>query len=200
MYHSGISQLPSELLLTWPANLLAESFYFVHLISRCMCAKQYKNPVPTVDVIIQRDFQILFVKRKKNPFKQYLALPGGFVDEGETVEVAATREVRAETSLDVELTDILGVYSDPKRDPRGHIMSTVFIGKILDNSNDKAIAGDDALELEWIMLEDTDNRSFAFDHKKILSDYRKWKKTGGTFWSTKGKDTNSTRKPIMSNA
>jgi 8-oxo-dGTP diphosphatase len=160
-----------------------------------MCTNQYKNPIPTVDVIIQTDFQILFVKRKNDPFKQYLALPGGFVDEGETVEVAARREVREETSLDVELTDILGVYSDPKRDPRGHIMSTVFIGKILDNNKNKAIAADDASELEWIKLEDIDNRSFAFDHKEILSDYRKWKKDGGTFWSTKYKDTNSTRKP-----
>jgi len=158
-----------------------------------MCTNQYKNPIPTVDVIIQSEFQILFVKRKKNPFKQYLALPGGFVDEGETVEIAARREVREETSLDVELTDILGVYSDPKRDPRGHIMSTVFIGKILDHNKNKGIAGDDASELEWINEEDTDNRSFAFDHNKILSDYRKWKKTGGTFWSTKDKDANSNR-------
>jgi 8-oxo-dGTP diphosphatase len=158
-----------------------------------MCTNQYKNPIPTVDVIIQSEFQILFVKRKKNPFKQYLALPGGFVDEGETVEVAARREVREETFLDVELTDILGVYSDPKRDPRGHIMSTVFIGKILDHNKNKAIAGDDASELEWIKEEDTDNRSFAFDHNKILSDYRKWKKTGGTFWSTKDKDADSNR-------
>jgi 8-oxo-dGTP diphosphatase len=158
-----------------------------------MSAKQHKNPIPTVDVVIQRDSQILFVKRKKEPFKEYLALPGGFVDEGETVEDAARREVREEASLDIELTDILGVYSDPKRDPRGHNMSTVFIGKILDNSNNKvkAIARDDASELEWINLEATDNRSLAFDHKKILSDYRKRKKSGGTFWSSKHLDTNS---------
>jgi 8-oxo-dGTP diphosphatase len=158
-----------------------------------MSAKQHKNPIPTVDVVIQRDSEILFVKRKKEPFKEYLALPGGFVDEGETVEDAARREVREEASLDIELTDILGVYSDPKRDPRGHNMSTVFIGKILDNSNNKvkAIARDDASELEWINLEATDNGSLAFDHKKILSDYRKWKKSGGTFWSSKHLDTNS---------
>jgi len=155
-----------------------------------MCAKHYKNPIPTVDVIIQSDSQILLVKRKKNPFERYLALPGGFVNEGETVEVAAKREVTEETSLYVELIDILGVYSDPKRDPRGHIISTVFVGEILDNNNNNAIAGDDASELVWIKEEDIDNGSFAFDHKKILSDYKKWKKSGGTFWSTKDKDTN----------
>ena len=96
-----------------------------------MKEQRYKNPVPTVDIIIQRDPQILLVKRKKEPFRGLFALPGGFVNEGERVEDAAKREAKEETSLDIELVDILGVYSDPNRDPRGHIMSTVFVGKIL---------------------------------------------------------------------
>ena len=95
----------------------------------------YKNPVPAVDAIIQMDTQILLVKRKNEPFRGYMAIPGGFVNEGETVEDAAKREVREETSLDIELVDILGVYSDPKRDPRGHIMSTVFIAYVPVNRN-----------------------------------------------------------------
>ena len=95
-----------------------------------MNEQSYRNPTPTVDTIIQKDSQILLVKRKNEPFKGYFALPGGFVNEGEKVEVAAKREVMEETALDVELVDILGVYSDPNRDPRGHIMSTVFIGLI----------------------------------------------------------------------
>ena len=98
-----------------------------------MSEKQSNNPIPVVDVIIQQDSEVLFAKRKKEPFKGYLGLPGGFVNIGETIEEAARREVKEETSLDIELTDILGVYSDPQRDPRGHIMSTVFIGWIPSN-------------------------------------------------------------------
>jgi 8-oxo-dGTP diphosphatase len=152
-----------------------------------MSEKQSNNPIPVVDVIIQQDFEVLFAKRKKEPFKGYLGLPGGFVNIGETVEDAARREVKEETSLDIELTDILGVYSDPQRDPRGHIMSTVFIGRVLSNKNvkDMATAQDDALEIEWLDLSTIDKKSLAFDHKVILSHYKKRKESGGTFWSTK---------------
>jgi ADP-ribose pyrophosphatase YjhB (NUDIX family) len=134
------------------------------------------NPTPAIDAVIQKDSQILLIRRKNEPYKDQLAFPGGFVNEGERVEDAVEREVKEETSLDIELIDILGVYSDPSRDPRGHIMSTVFIGRI---SNDKdtiqALAQDDALEIEWINLEEVDNTRFALDHKKIISDYKKWK-------------------------
>jgi 8-oxo-dGTP diphosphatase len=155
-----------------------------------MKEKQYRNPTPAIDTIIEKDSQILLVKRKNEPFKGYLVLPGGFLNEGEKVEDAAKREVKEETSLDIELIDILGVYSDPMRDPREHIMSTIFIGKI-SHSNDKAeaLAQDDAAAIEWINLEVIDNRSFGFDHKKILSDYKKWKQSDGTFWSSKDKGT-----------
>jgi len=114
------------------------------------------------------------IKRKNEPFKGYLALPGGFVNEGEKVEDAAKREVKEETSIDIYLTDILGVYSDPNRDPRGRIMSTVFIGELA-SSNDTidAKAQDDAEEIEWIPLNEIDNRIFGFDHRKILLDYKK---------------------------
>ncbi len=142
-----------------------------------MSDSQHRNPIPTVDTIIQSDSQILFVKRKKDPFKDRLAFPGGFVNEGEKVEDAAKREVKEETSLDIELDGILGVYSDPNRDPRGHIMSTVFIEKIpkdsSSSSNTEPIAGDDAAEIKWVDLESIDSKTFAFDHKKILSDYKK---------------------------
>jgi 8-oxo-dGTP diphosphatase len=155
-----------------------------------MKEQRYRNPTPTVDTIIQRDSRILLVKRKNELFKGYLVLPGGFVNEGERVEDAAKREVKEETSLDIELLDILGVYSDPTRDPRGHMMSTVFIGKISSN-NDKvdAVAQDDASAIEWISLEVIDTRNVGFDHKRIISDYKTWKTSGGTFWSSKDKDT-----------
>jgi 8-oxo-dGTP diphosphatase len=151
-----------------------------------MSDKQHKNPIPTVDTIIQRDSQILFVKRKKDPFKDRLAFPGGFVNEGEKVEDAAKREVKEETSLDVDLVGILGVYSDPNRDPRGHIMSTVFIGKISNSSNNtEPLAGDDAAAIKWIDIETIDSEMFGFDHKKILMDFKKWKKNKETYWSSK---------------
>lgn len=150
-----------------------------------MKEQRYKNPTPTVDAIIQKDSQILLVKRKKDPFKGYLVLPGGFVNEGERVEDAAKREIKEETSLDIELIDILGVYSEPKRDPRGHIMSTVFIGKISSSDKVDAMARDDAAAIEWLNLEEVDNTRFGFDHKKIISDYVRWKQFGGTFWSSK---------------
>jgi len=147
--------------------------------------QQHKNPIPTVDTIIQRDSQILFVKRKRDPFKEHFVFPGGFVNEGEKVEDAALREVKEETSLSVELVDILGVYSDPSRDPRGYVMSTVFIGKISDNDKNEAKAGDDAGAIQWIDLEDVDIKIFGFDHKTIISDYKKWKQFKGTYWSSR---------------
>ncbi len=152
---------------------------------------QHKNPIPTVDTIIQRNSQILFVKRKKDPFKDSLAFPGGFVNEGEKVEDAAKREVMEETSLDIELDGILGVYSDPSRDPRGHIMSTVFIGKIPKDSSGNStepVPGDDAAEIKWVDIESIGSETFAFDHRKILSDYKKWRQTKETFWSSKDKN------------
>jgi len=144
--------------------------------------KEYRNPTPTADIILQRDSKILMVRRKKDPFKGQLALPGGFINEGETAEEAARREAIEETSLEVEPIEILGVYSDPKRDPRKHIMSTVFVGIIVGGS-DKA--GDDAESIEWVELGNIEKQEIAFDHVQILRDYKKWKTSDGTFWSTK---------------
>jgi 8-oxo-dGTP diphosphatase len=153
-----------------------------------MSTIQHKNPIPTVDVIIERDSRILMVRRKNEPYRAFLALPGGFVKEGERIEDAARREANEETSLNVGLADILGVYSDPKRDPRGHIISTVFVGlNPVDNDTEllHASAHDDAAEIEWIDLEALDDSDIAFDHKKVLLDYKAWKVSRGTFWSSK---------------
>src|SRR5918912_2825698 len=141
-----------------------------------------RNPTPTVDVILQKGSEILLIKRKNKAFEDHLALPGVRVNEGEKVETAALREVREETSLEIEPVDILGVYSDPQRDPRRHILTVVFIGIILKGiPNPK----DDSSEIQWIKLEDIQKKDLAFDHKQILSDYIQWRKTGGTFWSSK---------------
>jgi 8-oxo-dGTP diphosphatase len=147
--------------------------------------KIYKNPTPTTDVIITREEEILVVKRKRNPFKDELAIPGGFVNQNETVEQAAVREIMEETALPIRLKEILGVYSDPKRDPRKHIITTVFIGEIIGNKKIEPVAGDDASAIKWISIGSISDFKFAFDHKRILNDFVRWKHMRGTYWSTK---------------
>ena len=136
-----------------------------------------------VDGIVERDHKLLMVRRKKDPFKGSLSFPGGKVDEGERVEDALKRELKEETNLDIEPTDILGVYSDPSRDPRGHRIYITFIATI--KSGD-AKAADDAESIEWLSI--NEQQDLAFDHNKILKDYRHWKKTNGTYCSTKNTD------------
>ena len=153
-----------------------------------MSSRRYKNPIPTVDIVIEQASKILMIRRRNEPYRGYLALPGGFVNEGERVEDAARREVNEETSLDICLMDILGVYSDPNRDPRGHLMSTVFVGMIpVDKGTEpiQASAHDDAAEIIWLNLEALENSDIAFDHRKILFDYKVWKESRGTFWSSR---------------
>jgi ADP-ribose pyrophosphatase YjhB (NUDIX family) len=133
---------------------------------------------------MQKGSKVLMVRRKKEPFAGRLALPGGFVNEGETAEDAARREVNEETGLEVEPVDILGVYSDPARDPRRHTLTVVFVA-IMVGGKDQA--SDDAAGIEWIELANVQKMKdkIAFDHARILGDYRNWKSAGGTFWSTK---------------
>lgn len=133
-------------------------------------AEGYRNPVPTVDIIIEieegaEEPGVVLIRRKNPP--QGWALPGGFVDYGESLEAAAVREAREETSLDVELVRQFHTYSDPSRDPRGHTVSTVFIARALG-----APAGaDDAMEAR-IFRPDELPGPIAFDHAAILRDYR----------------------------
>ncbi len=150
-----------------------------------MSSNKHKNPVPTVDGIINnKKNQILFIKRKNDPFKNHLSLPGGFINYGETAEDAIKREIAEETSLNVEPLEILGVYSDPNRDPRGHIMTAVFICLNLEDIVEGK-AGDDAENLFWIDLDKINDQELAFDHKLIIQDYQKWRTDSSTFWSTK---------------
>ena len=145
--------------------------------------KNYRNPMPTVDIILQQESNILLIKRKNDPFKDHLSLPGGFVNEGELVEEAAKRETWEETSLTIEPIEILGVYSDPNRDPRGHVLSVVWVAIVV---NGVARANDDSIEVQWVPLNDIDSTRLAFDHKQILLDYIQWRKADrGTYWSSK---------------
>ncbi len=123
----------------------------------------YKNPIPTVDVVIEANNGIVLIERKHEPFGW--ALPGGHVNYGETVEEAAVREVKEETSLDIKLLKLLGVYSDPKRDPRNHKISIVFLAK----AYGKLIAGDDAKRVGIFRPDELPE--LAFDHRVILEDY-----------------------------
>jgi len=125
---------------------------------------KHKNPVPTVDIIIRYMNGIILIKRKNPP--SGWAIPGGFVEYGETLEAAAIREAREETGLEVKLLRQFQCYSDPKRDPREHTISTVFIAE----ASGKAEAGDDAAALE-VFKKDNLPANIAFDHKEILNDY-----------------------------
>jgi len=131
--------------------------------------KKYRNPVPTVDIIIEIQREdgsegIVLIKRKNPPYGW--ALPGGFVDYGESLEESAVREAKEETSLYVKLLYQFHTYSDPKRDPRQHTISTVYVAK----ASGKPKAQDDAQEI-GIFTEEEIQFPLAFDHQKILADY-----------------------------
>ncbi len=123
-----------------------------------------KKPSITVDGVIIKDGKILLIKRKNEPFKGAWALPGGFVEYGETVEKAVLREVKEETGMDAKIKKLVGVYSDPARDPRGHTISIVFLLE----AEGRSKAGSDAKEAKFFDLNDLP--SLAFDHKKIIED------------------------------
>ena len=131
--------------------------------------KEYKNPSPTVDIIIEMknddgDYGIILIKRKNPPYGW--ALPGGFVDYGESLEAAAVREAREETSLEIKLMYQMHTYSDPNRDPRKHTITTVYVAE----AEGIPIAQDDAQEIGIFTRSEIDF-PLAFDHKHILADY-----------------------------
>ena len=127
--------------------------------------ESYHNPTPTVDIIIEVEGGgIVLIMRKNEPIGW--AIPGGFVDYGESLENAAIREAKEETSLDVTLTGQLHTYSKPDRDPRQHTISTVFTAE----GRGTPKAADDAAEIE-IFAENTLPEPIMFDHREILSDY-----------------------------
>ncbi len=129
--------------------------------------RKYAQPAPTADVIIYDEVKgVVLIERSNIPLGY--ALPGGFVDINETVESAAVREMKEETNLDVELLGILGVYSNPNRDPRFHTMSVTYIGKAKDTN--KLKAGDDAKKAHFFKLDNLPN-NLCFDHAKMLEDF-----------------------------
>jgi ADP-ribose pyrophosphatase YjhB (NUDIX family) len=120
-----------------------------------------------VDIIIEMETKgIVLIKRKNPPYGW--AIPGGFVDYGESLEAAAVREAKEETHLDVNFIRQFHTYSDPKRDPRHHSISTVYVAK----GNGVPKAEDDAVEI-GIFIESNLPDEIAFDHRSILNDYFK---------------------------
>jgi len=139
---------------------------------------RYRNPIPTVDIIIEltgleNKAGIILIQRKNPPFGW--ALPGGFVDYNESLEQAAVREAKEETSLDVELLYQFHTYSDPNRDPRQHTITTVYVA----SATGIPQAKDDAVGI-GIFLEENIHFPLAFDHADILKDYFRTKRKEGT--------------------
>jgi len=124
----------------------------------------HKNPLITVDAIIEIDGGIVLIKRKNPPYGW--AIPGGFVDYGETLEAAAVREAKEETCLDVNLVRQFHTYSDPDRDPRHHTVTTMFIATAAGTPQ----AADDAKDI-GIFTRDKLPDDIAFDHRQVLKDY-----------------------------
>ena len=133
------------------------------------------TPAVAVDVVIELVDRpgrpIVLIERRNPPFGW--ALPGGFVDLGESLEQAAVREAREETSLAVRLKALLGCYSDPARDPRGHTVSPVYVAE----ATGEPAAADDARNLAVVDPAQLP-ADLAFDHARILEDYRRWRATG----------------------
>lgn len=130
---------------------------------------EYARPSVTVDVVIvtrDPDPRVLLIRRKKDPFAGTWALPGGFVDPGETLAAAAARELREETGVVGADLEQLAAFGDPGRDPRGWTVSVAFLARV--DAGTKATAADDAAEAGWYPL-DTPPQPLAFDHDQILA-------------------------------
>ena len=132
---------------------------------------EYPRPMVTVDIFLLRIFrdelQVLLVQRAHEPFKGCWALPGGYVDEGESLETAACRELLEETGLSDIVLSQMGAFGDPGRDPRGHTITIVFGGMLPLGRKVSAKAGDDAGALQWFNIRQLP--TLAFDHEKIIN-------------------------------
>lgn len=129
----------------------------------------------TVDAVITaEDDKIIFIRRKNPPYQGSWALPGGFVEYGETVEEAVLREVKEETGISIEIQELLGVYSYPGRDPRGHMITVCFLAL---KTEGYLKADTDAAEVSSFTVHEALEMDLAFDHHEILKDAIKRCKT-----------------------
>ena len=151
-----------------------------------------KTPLLTVDIIIEYQGKIVLVRRMNEPHKGHYALPGGFVDVGETVENAARREAKEETGLDIDIEIVVGVYSDRDHDPRGHAVSICFVA----TGHGKLCAGSDAESVELFEVDYLPK--LAFDHDTMVADGLRYTKNihemnhdGSDLWYIVLEGTNS---------
>ena len=126
------------------------------------------TPLVAVDAVIKYpENSIVLIRRKNPPFKGELALPGGFVNVGESVEEACIRETYEETNINVNIINLIGVFSNPKRDPRGHNISIAFLCEPLPKT-EPPIAKDDAQSVEIVQVSEVESLKLAFDHRDII--------------------------------
>jgi len=125
---------------------------------------EIKTPLLAADAVILFQKGIVLIRRNNPPYQGCFALPGGFVEIGETVEDAAVREAREETGLAIDLLGLVGIYSDPGRDPRGHVVSAAFLSR----GKGELVSGSDARSAEVVPLDNLPR--LAFDHDKIVRD------------------------------
>jgi 8-oxo-dGTP diphosphatase len=152
--------------LTDEGKKLLEDFEKMNGTVQTLSSLGLRSPLVAADGIIMIDNELVLIRRKFYPFEGKLALPGGMVEYDERVEDAVRREMKEEIGLDVEIVDLLGVYSEPGRDPRGHVVSAAYI---LERVGGELRSGDDAKAIELVDIENIPD--LAFDHNEIVEDF-----------------------------
>ena len=136
-------------------------------LSREQLVHRWKSPSVAADSIVFENGRVLVVRRKKDPYRDYFALPGGILDEDETLEECAVRELREETGLRGEVVGLLDVFSDPKRDPRVRMVSAVFVVR---STGGNLEAGDDASDAAFVAIGSLPH--LAYDHDRAIREFR----------------------------
>ena len=159
--------------LTDEGRRLLEDFDKMNGTVQTLSSLGMRTPLVAADGLIVIDDKLVLIRRKFYPYEGKLALPGGMVEYDERVEDAVRREMKEETGLDVEIVKLLGVYSEPGRDPRGHVVSTAFV---LKRVGGELRSGDDAKAIELVDISDIPD--LAFDHNEIIEDFLKYREEG----------------------
>ena len=159
--------------LTDEGKRLLEDFDKMNGTVQTLSSLGMRTPLVAADGLIVIDDELVLIRRKFYPFEGKLALPGGMVEYDERVEDAVRREMKEETGLDVEIVKLLGVYSEPGRDPRGHVISAAYV---LKRVGGELRSGDDAKAIELVDIDDIPD--LAFDHNEIIKDFLKYREQG----------------------
>jgi 8-oxo-dGTP diphosphatase len=159
--------------LTEEGKRLLEDFEKMNGTVKTLSSLGLRTPLVAADGLILIDEKLVLIRRKFYPFEGKLALPGGMVEYDERVEDAVCREMKEEIGLDVEITELLGVYSEPGRDPRGHVVSAAYV---LKRVGGELKSGDDADAIELVAIDKTPD--LAFDHNQIVEDFIKYREKG----------------------